>query len=160
MGGNAVRLGALFGGPVLLCALWGRPWTKRLWAIPVLAAVFAPLVMWQWSPAVRDVKKYLEDPAAMQYKARSFRRLLSDLRPAIVHVEEEPGTQPAFVAVNEALKLEIPSVIFSWNSLPRKRGFFEERRYRRTLTEVSGVIGGNRLAENLLAEIRSHGKAA
>ena len=94
----------------------------------------------------------LEDPAAMQYKARSFRRLLSDLRPAIVHVEEEPGTQPAFVAVNEALKLEIPSVIFSWNSLPRKRGFFEERRYRRTLTEVSGVIGGNRLAENLLAE--------
>ena len=28
MGGNAVRLGALFGGPVLLCALWGRPWTR------------------------------------------------------------------------------------------------------------------------------------
>ncbi len=24
MGGNAVRLGALFGGPVLLCVLWGR----------------------------------------------------------------------------------------------------------------------------------------
>lgn len=94
----------------------------------------------------------LEDPSALQYKARSFRRLLSDLRPAIVHVEEEPGTQPAFVAVNEALKLEIPSVVFSWNSLPRKRGFFEERRYRRTLGEASGVIGGNRLAESLLAE--------
>ena len=30
MGGNAVRLGALFGGPVLLCALWGRPWTRKL----------------------------------------------------------------------------------------------------------------------------------
>ena len=94
----------------------------------------------------------LEDPAALQYKARSFRRLLSDLRPAIVHVEEEPGTQPAFIAVNEALKLEIPSVVFSWNSLPRKRGFFEERRYRRTLSEASGLIGGNRLAEGLLAE--------
>jgi hypothetical protein len=64
MGGNAVRLGALFGGPVLLCAIWGRPWTRKLWAIPVLAAVFAPLVLWQWSPAVRDVKKYIEDPAA------------------------------------------------------------------------------------------------
>lgn len=94
----------------------------------------------------------VEDPNALQYKARSFRRLLSDLRPAILHVEEEPGTQPAFVAVNEALKLEIPSVIFSWNSLPRKRGFFEDRRYKRTLSEVSGVIGGNRLAEQLLAE--------
>ena len=33
MGGNAVRLGALFGGPVLLCALWGLPWTRRWWAL-------------------------------------------------------------------------------------------------------------------------------
>jgi hypothetical protein len=72
MGGNAVRLGALFGGPVLLCAIWGRPWLKKMWAIPVLAIVFAPLVMWQWSPAVRDVKKYLEDPAA---KANYFQPL-------------------------------------------------------------------------------------
>ena len=64
MGGNAVRLGALFGGPVLLCALWGRPWTKRFWALPLLAAGFAALAFWQWSPAVRDVIKYLEDPAA------------------------------------------------------------------------------------------------
>jgi hypothetical protein len=64
MGGNAVRLGALFGGPVLLCALWGRPWTKRWWAVPILALGFASLAMWQWSPAVRDVKKYIEDPAA------------------------------------------------------------------------------------------------
>jgi hypothetical protein len=64
MGGNAVRLGALFGGPLLLCALWGRPWTKRVWALPLLAAGFATLALWQWSPAVRDVIKYIEDPAA------------------------------------------------------------------------------------------------
>jgi len=64
MGGNAVRLGALFGGPVLLCAIWGRPWTKRIWALPILAAGFASLALWQWSPAVRDVIKYIEDPAA------------------------------------------------------------------------------------------------
>lgn len=95
----------------------------------------------------------LEDPASLQYKARSVRRLLSDFRPGIVHVEEEPGTQPAFVLVNEALRLEIPSVVFSWDSLPRKRGFFEERRYRRTLQEASGVIGGNTLAQALLAEV-------
>ena len=64
MGGNAVRLGALFGGPVLLCALWGKPWTKRPWALPLLVAGFASLALWQWSPAVRDVIKYIEDPAA------------------------------------------------------------------------------------------------
>lgn len=93
-----------------------------------------------------------EGPSAIRYNARSFRRLLSDLRPALVHVEEEPGSPAAFTAVHEALKLEIPSVVFSWESLPRKRGFFEDRRYRRTLTEASGVIGGNRLAERLLVE--------
>jgi hypothetical protein len=64
MGGNAVRLGALFGGPVLLCALWGRPIMRRLWAVPFLAFGFAALAFWQWSPAVRDVIKYIEDPAA------------------------------------------------------------------------------------------------
>ncbi|MBD0280973.1 MAG: hypothetical protein ICV69_02080 [Thermoleophilaceae bacterium] len=79
MGGNAVRLGALFGGPVLLCALWGRPWTRRLWALPVLAAVFAPLVLWQWSPAVRDVIKYLEDPAAKSDYFEPLRQFLYTL---------------------------------------------------------------------------------
>ena len=64
MGGNAVRLGALFGGPVLLCALWGRPILRRVWAVPFLAIGFAALAFWQWSPAVRDVIKYIEDPAA------------------------------------------------------------------------------------------------
>jgi hypothetical protein len=64
MGGNAVRLGALFGGPVLLCALWGRPIMRKLWAMPLLVIGFAALAFWQWSPAVRDVIKYIEDPAA------------------------------------------------------------------------------------------------
>ena len=64
MGGNAVRLGALFGGPVLLCGIWGQPWTKRPYVVPLLAAGFAALAFWQWSPAVRDVIKYIEDPAA------------------------------------------------------------------------------------------------
>jgi hypothetical protein len=79
MGGNAVRLGALFGGPVLLCAIWGRQWTRRLWALPVLAAVFAPLILWQWSPAVRDVIKYLEDPAAKSDYFEPLRQFLYTL---------------------------------------------------------------------------------
>lgn len=64
MGGNAVRLGALFGGPILLCAVWGQPWTRKWVFAPVLALVFAASAFWMWSPAVRDVIKYLEDPAA------------------------------------------------------------------------------------------------
>jgi len=76
MGGNAVRLGALFGGPVLLCALWGRPWIRRIWVVPILAVGFATLAFWQWSPAVRDVIKYLEDPAAKSDYFEPLRQFL------------------------------------------------------------------------------------
>jgi hypothetical protein len=79
MGGNAVRLGALFGGPVLLCALWGRPITRKVWAAPLLAAGFAALAFWQWSPAVRDVIKYLEDPAAKSDYFEPLRQFLYTL---------------------------------------------------------------------------------
>ena len=79
MGGNAVRLGALFGGPVLLCALWGRPIMRKLWAVPFLAVGFAALAFWQWSPAVRDVIKYLEDPAAKSDYFEPLRAFLTTL---------------------------------------------------------------------------------
>jgi hypothetical protein len=79
MGGNAVRLGALFGGPVLLCALWGRPIMRKLWLAPFLAAGFAALALWQWSPAVRDVIKYLEDPAAKSDYFEPLRQFLYTL---------------------------------------------------------------------------------
>ena len=81
MGGNAVRLGALFGGPVMLCALWGRRW-RHAWAvIPLLAVGFASLAFWQWSPAVRDVIKYLEDPAAKSDYFEPLRQFLFRLPP-------------------------------------------------------------------------------
>ncbi len=78
MGGNAVRLGALFGGPVLLCALWGRP-ILRSWAMPLIAVGFAALAFWQWSPAVRDVIKYIEDPAAKSDYFEPLRQFLYTL---------------------------------------------------------------------------------
>jgi hypothetical protein len=79
MGGNAVRLGALFGGPVMLCALWGRPWARRPWALLILLAGFSGLAFWQWSPAVRDVIKYLEDPAAKSDYFEPLRQFLYTL---------------------------------------------------------------------------------
>jgi hypothetical protein len=79
MGGNAVRLGALFGGPVLLCALWGRRFRYQLIVLPLLVAGFATLALWQWSPAVRDVKKYIEDPAAKSDYFEPLRQFLYTL---------------------------------------------------------------------------------
>jgi hypothetical protein len=79
MGGNAVRLGALFGGPVMLCALWGRPIWRSIWLAPLLAAGFVSLGFWMWSPAVRDVIKYLEDPAAKSDYFEPLRQFLYTL---------------------------------------------------------------------------------
>ena len=79
MGGNAVRLGALFGGPVLLCALWGRRFQHRFVVLPLLAVGFALLAFWQWSPAVRDVIKYIEDPAAKSDYFEPLRQFLFTL---------------------------------------------------------------------------------
>ena len=80
MGGNAVRLGALFGGPVLLCADLGAALDTRRWALPLLVVrLLAALAFWQWSPAVRDVIKYIEDPAAKSDYFEPLRQFLATL---------------------------------------------------------------------------------
>ncbi len=80
MGGNAVRLGALVGGPVLACALYPRLGRRPL--VPMIALLGA-LAFWQWSPAVRDIYKAIDDPVA---KASYFDPLREYLR---LHVPDQ-----------------------------------------------------------------------
>jgi hypothetical protein len=56
VGGNVVRLGALCGGPVLALALWRR-------RMVALALVALPLLWWQWSAAIDDVRVASGDPS-------------------------------------------------------------------------------------------------
>jgi glycosyltransferase involved in cell wall biosynthesis len=90
------------------------------------------------------------DPDRLRWSGRAFRKLLTDARPEIVHTEEAPGTPGAWTAVREATRFDVPAVIFSWESLPRERGWLERRRLTNTMSRVAGVIGGNRLALRLL----------
>lgn len=56
LGGNAVRLGTTFAGPVLALLLVGRR--------PALLMVVAlPLLWWQWTATVRDVASGVGDPS-------------------------------------------------------------------------------------------------
>jgi hypothetical protein len=56
MGGNATRLVALVGGPLVAAALWGRR--------PVALALMAlPFLWWQAYPAIRDVAVAAGDPS-------------------------------------------------------------------------------------------------
>lgn len=71
LGGNSVRLGALFGGPLIACALAARGGSETLAGrLPRLARsvaitlVLVALAYWQVSPAVRDIEKVTGDPAA------------------------------------------------------------------------------------------------
>jgi hypothetical protein len=57
VGGNAVRLGALVGGPLLLCALLAA---RRRITLPLVALLVA-FGAWQWSAAVRDVAQTSAD---------------------------------------------------------------------------------------------------
>lgn len=98
------------------------------------------------------VKGDRADPTRLDWNARALRRILSDFRPDLVHIEEPPGTQAAAALASAARRLRIPCVVFSAESLRRRRGLFEGRRYRATLAEAAGVIGGNRMAADLLAE--------
>ncbi len=80
MGGNSVRLGALFGGPVMICALWGQPILRqRRWPAMVLAVGFLGLAVWQWAAPVRDMVKYVEDPAAKSDYFEPLRQFLYTL---------------------------------------------------------------------------------
>jgi len=76
MGSNSGRLGALFAGPLLLCAVQTH-WRRRSGVL--LAVGLVALAGWQWSAAVRDVIKYAEDPGAKTGYFEPLKQFLATL---------------------------------------------------------------------------------
>ena len=92
VGGNAVRLGALVGGPLLLCALLAG---RRRLTLPLIALLVA-FGVWQWSAAARDVAQTGGDPST----EASFYAPLNDFLAA------HPG----------AYRVEIPFTFSHWET--------------------------------------------
>lgn len=88
------------------------------------------------------------------WKAADLKRLCADFRPELIQVEAEAWTPLAATATSIAAKLGIPSILFGWESVARKFPFMERVRRTRTLGRVRGLVGGNRLAADLLARSR------
>jgi hypothetical protein len=86
MGSNAIRLGELFGGPVLACALAGRrPAALR----PALfAAVFVLLAAWPIWPSVRDLRRAHGDPS-----------IHASYYTPLLHFLEQHNSKPARVEI-------------------------------------------------------------
>jgi len=106
-GGNAIRLGSLFAGPVMALALYGR-------RPVVLLLLAAPLLWWQWSATIRDVEAADGDPAT---EAAYYEPLVNELRSVA-------GTTP--------IRVEIPPTRSRWESVyvaedfPLARGWLRQ----------------------------------
>lgn len=115
-------------GP-LLEAAWGNDGGLRIVPIPVTA----------------------ERGEAVGWKSGDLHRLFADFRPEIIQVEAEAWTPVAAVTTARAARLGIPTTLFAWESVVRRSTFLERWRRTRTLGRVKGLIGGNKLAAQLLA---------
>jgi hypothetical protein len=91
MGGNVVRLGGLFGGPLLACLIWRR---RPL----ILAALALPLLYWQWNAPVRDWIRAHGDPSIHA----------SYYRPLLGYLDAKTGKDP--------FRIEIPFTANHWES--------------------------------------------
>lgn len=85
----------------------------------------------------------------------TLRKLLRDFRPDIIQIEEEPWTQAAATATAAATRLEIPSVLYSAESLERTFSARQRWRRQRVLARAAGLLGPNHLATALLQQARS-----
>ena len=128
MGGNAVRLGALVGGPLLLCAIWGRPWTKQLvGAADPGRRLRARSRSGSGRRAVRDVIKYIEDPAA---KSNYF----EPLREFLFRLPDQRRIEIPFTRLHwedgargPRPRLDRPRVAAPAGHAPRNKLFYEGR---------------------------------
>jgi hypothetical protein len=129
MGGNAVRLGALFAGPVLACAvLAGR---RSALALAVLAPA---LVYWQWRAPVRDWSRAAGDPSVQASYYTGLLRFLG----------ERPGGP---------FRVEIPFTTNHWEAryvaprFPLARGWERQLDMRDNAVFYRGSLTGRRYRE-------------
>jgi hypothetical protein len=114
LGGNAVRLGALFGGPVLAAVvLTRRPRLSRFSAL-VLAVTLAGGLYWQLTASVSQIARSVDDPSTAPVY---FQPLASWLR--------EHGGRTA--------RIEVPPTANHWESAYLAPGFELARGWLRQL---------------------------
>jgi hypothetical protein len=111
-GGNAVRLGQLVGGPLVLCAVLATPPRGLRWRAGA-AVLLAALAWWQWGPIVREARKVWNDPSTQA----------SYYTPLLRFVDSRPGP-PSRIA--------IPQLRSQWESYyvarehPTARGWLRQ----------------------------------
>jgi glycosyltransferase involved in cell wall biosynthesis len=94
-------------------------------------------------------------PAADPYwHGRTVRDLLTDVRPDLLQIEEEPGSNGAAAIARAARRLKIPYVLLTRESLPVSRGTLATLRRNRALAGAAGLVSANEAAGRLA--LRGH----
>jgi glycosyltransferase involved in cell wall biosynthesis len=90
-------------------------------------------------------------PGGFRWNIRALRAHLTDFRPDLLQLEEEPWHPMAPRVIAEAVRLSIPVVLFS-QDLDRPRGLWARRRERACYRAARAGIGGHALAARLLQD--------
>ncbi len=97
--------------------------------------------------AVRGSTSPNADPT---WSRSALRRLLTDFRPELIQIEEEPWTRAASTAASLARRLRVPYVVLTRESLPRAYGTLGRIRRSRVLRHARGLLAVNELAAKLV----------
>jgi glycosyltransferase involved in cell wall biosynthesis len=100
------------------------------------------------------VRGRVAEPGRLRWSPKTLKRLLTDYRPDVLHIEEEPWSQPAAVSLRLARRLGIPTVLSTAESLPGGHSLRQRFRRERNLRLAGGIIGANRLALTLAVKRR------
>ncbi len=93
LGGNAARLGALFGGPVLAAALLSRrprPTVPNWFFVAVLAVTMVGSLYWQFTASVTQIARSVGDPATTSAYFQPPARWLAEHGAQSMRIEVPP----------------------------------------------------------------------
>jgi glycosyltransferase involved in cell wall biosynthesis len=85
-------------------------------------------------------------PGLLLWNAKVLRQQLTDLKPNLVHIEEEPWTHPAVLGLRLAKRLGVPGVLATAESLPGSYSIAQRVRRERSLRQAAGLVASNSLA--------------
>jgi glycosyltransferase involved in cell wall biosynthesis len=80
----------------------------------------------------------------------ALRRLITDFKPELLQIEEEPWTRAAATAAGLARRLRVPYVVLVRESLPGSHGALARIRRSRVLKGAKGLLAVNELAAKLV----------
>jgi glycosyltransferase involved in cell wall biosynthesis len=89
-----------------------------------------------------------------RWRASALGTLLTDFRPDIIQIEEEPWTRGAAMAARIARRLRVPYVVFARESLRRSYDPLARYRRNRVLDGAVGLTAVNELAARLALRVR------